>query len=75
MEVREGINPHVEPSPSTAGVKILVPFLQEFSMKMRTSLKSATAWIGVTLKSAMQLVVFSLRLLASGRKELRSQRP
>ncbi len=74
MEVRQGINSHVEPLPSTAGVKAVVPFLQEFSMKMRTSLKSATAWIGVTLKSAMQLVVFSLELLVSGRKELRSQR-
>ncbi len=43
-------------------------------MKVRTGLKSATVWIGATLKSAMQLVVFSLKLLASGRKELRSQR-
>ena len=63
-----------EPPPSTAGIRIVVHLLQEFSMKVRTGLKSATVWIGATLKSAMQLVVFSLKLLASGRKELRSQR-
>ncbi len=32
MEVPQGINSHVEPSPSTAGVKIVVHFLQETSM-------------------------------------------
>ncbi len=54
MEVRKGLNSHVEPSPSTAGVpveptpstaglKILAPFLQEFPMKVREGIKLAVA--------------------------------
>ncbi len=35
--------PLVEPSPSTAGVKIMVHFLQEFTMKTRKGLKLALA--------------------------------
>ena len=60
MKVRQGINSRVEPSPSTAGVKIVVHFLQEFSMKVREGIKLAAAG----LRSAWSSLVSLLSVLA-----------
>jgi hypothetical protein len=50
VELPRSVEPwrSVEPSPSTAGVKVVVPFLQEFPMKMREGIKFPVA----TLRSA-----------------------
>ncbi len=55
-------SPSVGPSPSTAGVKILVHFLQEFPMTVRQHVKLAVASLQSVRSSLVAFAVASLRL-------------